>query len=333
MSKSLARKSLIWSIMLTVVLMGAMLYYSSQKMVVIANSALQYTGEEDGEPTNVRPINLVPSGYENGNFTLKVPEGVKAEDVIVDNKITDREIWIYVDRTVSGDFGEANIEGDVSSVLSGYLQEVRGGVWFKLQMKGLYECLSTLENGSLTVTVGRPKDMHDKVLVLDGAGDAITSDILAKLEEKLEADDIRVYNLLKTNKSLNVSGKLGIANGVDADFYIKLQTDTDLNQDYYGVDAYYNEEFFTPKLDGARLADAIERNLVMSVYTTGHKPLGMTEDYSELSMAKIPAVIMTVGYTSNPEESLLLNKESYRNRVVDGIYNGICEIYAGEEFE
>ena len=332
MSKSLARRTLIWSLILTVTLMGAMVYYATHKMVVIANSASQFTDAgEDGEPSNVSILTLVSADTEASAFTLKVPETVKAEDVIIDNKIADGEIWIYVDRTESVDYPEKAIEGDVSGIITAYLQEVRGGVWFKLRMNGLYECLSTLEDGVLSITIGRPKDMYEKVVAIDCDGGVISSDIAAKLEEKLEAEDIRVYNLTKTSKTITAEKKLGIANGIDADFYLKIQTDTDLNPEYYGVDSYYNGEFYTPELDGAVLADTIERCLVLKVFTTGHTPIGMTEDYTELDCAQIPAAVMTVGYTSNPQESLLLNKESYRDRIAEGLYDGILEIYNREE--
>ena len=332
MSKSLARKTLIWSLILTVTLMGAMVFYATRKMVVIANSASQFTeADQDGEPSNVTILTLVDTDGETSAFTLKVPETVKAEDVIIDNKIADGEIWIYVDRTEALDYPEKSIEGNVSGIITAYLQEVRGGVWFKLRMNGLYECLSTLEDGVLSITIGRPKDMHDKVVAIDCDSDVISSDIAAKLEKKLEDADIRVYNLTKASKAIDASNKIDIANGIDADFYLKIQTDTDLNPDYYGVDSYYNKEFYTPELDGAVLADTIERCLVLKVFTTGHAPIGVIEDYTELDCAQIPATVMTVGYTSNPQESLLLNKESYRERIADGLYEGILEVYNREE--
>ena len=332
MSKSLATKTLIWSLILTVTLMGAMVFYATHKMVVIANSASQFkSADEDGEPSNVTILTLSNTDVDSSAFTLKVPETVKAEDVLIDNKIADGEIWMYVDRTEAVDYPEKVIEGNVSGIITAYLQEVRGGVWFKLRMNGLYECLSTLEDGVLSITTGSPKDMYDKVVAIDCDSDVISSDIAAKLEEKLENDDIRVYNLTKASKALPAAKKLGIANGINADFYLKIQTDTDLNTEYYGVDSYYNGEFYTPELDGAVLADTIERCLVLKVFTTGHTPIGVTEDYTELDCAEIPAAVITVGYTSNPQESLLLNKESYRDRIAEGLYEGILKIYNREE--
>lgn len=333
MSKSLSIKTLIWSLAVTILFMGLMLFYSANKMVVIADSASKYvTSDEEGELLNVEVMTLSQKEGIPNSFTIQVPTDVVAESIIVENQILDREIWLYFDRTKASDFGDYTIEGDVSDVLSAYLQEVRGGVWIKLQMRGLYECVTTLENGELTVTTGKPAEIYGKIVVLDCVENGLSKDISIKLSKLLDENQIKVYNLSESKDKMSLDQKIEIANDAEADMYIKIQTDTDLNPDYYGVDSYYNEEFFTPMLDGATLADAIERNLVFNVYTTGHLPIGDASSYEELSKANIPAIVLTVGYTSNAEENLLLNKDSYRRRVAEGIYNGICEVYAGRDY-
>lgn len=333
MSKSLAIKTLIYSIILTVISMGVMIFYANNKMVVIAESAYGDVKEgEEKEGGNIAILELMPTNPVGGSFTVKVPEKVKAEDIVVANRISDREIWIYVDRTHGLDYNGVKIEGDVSDILSAYLEEVRGGVWFKFQMKGVYECVTTLENGVLSVRTGRPKEMYDKVVAVDCDGTGVAKDVISKLCQKLTDAGVKVYDLSDSTTRLADESKSDLTHELEADFYIYLQTGKSDDTSYYGVDAYYNEEFFTPDLDGAMLSDMVVRNIVLNTYTTGHMPSPYTEQYEELRQMYIPTSAIIIGYTSNPEESLLLGKESYRDRIAEGIFNGIKEIYlSGEE--
>jgi len=333
MSKSLSVKTLIVSIIITVMSMTVMFLYSANKMVVIADSASDYiSDDEEGDIINVEVMDIRGTNPEANAFTINVPSEVKAETVIVENKTLDRELWIYLDRVDISDFESANVEGNVTPILSAYLQEVRGGTWIKFQMRGLFECVTTLENGVLSITANKPKSIYDKVLVLDSDGSDTADAVVELVRAKLDNYGAKVYCANTLEENLSVKRRLGIAEDSDADFYLKIQVASSDDSELYGVDSYYNENYFTPILDGAALADTIERNLVLNTYTTGYSPLGGSNAYEELSIARLPAVLINIGYSSNPQESLLLNKDSYRERIAEGIYNGICEKYAGREY-
>ena len=42
-----------------------------------------------------------------------------------------------------------------------------------------------------------------------------------------------------------------------------------------------------------------------------------------LNWSKVPVTLVEVGYMTNPEEDVLLSKDSYRNKITEGIANGI----------
>ncbi|MNC73033.1 Germination-specific N-acetylmuramoyl-L-alanine amidase precursor [compost metagenome] len=50
-----------------------------------------------------------------------------------------------------------------------------------------------------------------------------------------------------------------------------------------------------------------------------------------LEMLKMPAVLVEVGFLSNPGESALLDDEAYQRKVAASIYQGILRYSSGEK--
>lgn len=49
-----------------------------------------------------------------------------------------------------------------------------------------------------------------------------------------------------------------------------------------------------------------------------------------INEATVPAAAIKVGYLTNGQESILLQREDYINRIAEGIYNAVMKAYEGE---
>lgn len=327
MSKRLSKITLICSLVIFVCCMGVMLYYADNKMIVIAGVASDVSSGEDADSRKVTLLTIEHSDDTGEYFTIQMPEGMKPDRVAVENRYMDREIWIYIDRATIYDFTDTKIVGDVHSILSAYLQQAKDGLWIKMQMTGLYECETSLENGTLRVLAGKPKEFHERIAVIDAAENEISKDVAKRVKKRFEDSDIFVYFSGMDDASASPEKRIGLANDAKADFFLHIDTASAEDSDTFGIYGEYNKDLFTPEMDGYTLLDEVIRETVLSTYSTGHKPLPGGDEELLLKNAEVPSAILYIGYTSNPQENLLLQKESYRERIAEGIYNGVCKVY------
>lgn len=87
--------------------------------------------------------------------------------------------------------------------------------------------------------------------------------------------------------------------------------------------------FYDPKsAEGKKLAESIQAEIKRLLANTDRVPLSI--DAFVLRTQKIPAVIVEVGFISNPEEEKLLADPHYQRRMAFAIYAGIVNYLAGK---
>lgn len=353
MSRKLRIQTLIYSLIFSIVAMTVMLYYSANKMVVIAdvaqdsvNSNSENVVEEKPQHTQKGDGKSELSMQENGESTnylcIPLPKGFKAEQVKIENYYMDRQIKVFL-QDAPKDFYETNvISGNLEQVTGAEVEYTKDGVWLFFDLTDVLESRSILENDFLYVEFVHPREIYDKIVVIDvghGGDDAgvvtenisekdITVDIAQRLKEKLDGTDIKVYYTRMDDSNPTDEDRIHLANVVKADMFISIhagfeEEDTDL----YGTKAFYNASFFIPGFGSVELADLMEREVVTNISGKGLGLFAADEDCYILHNASVPATILHVGYLSNKQEAILLEKEDYRQRIADGIYNGIMKAY------
>ena len=208
-------------------------------------------------------------------------------------------------------------------------------------MKDTYEFESTMNNGKLTIKTANPKDVYDKIVVIDaghGGEDKghingrlcekdIALEILLLLQEKLSGSDIKVYYTRTEDTSVDSEKRVHLANSVNADMLISIHTSFAEEMALSGVTTVYNGKYFIQDFDSIDLADKLERSVASA---TGAKANGLIEATDEellVNKATVPVAQINVGYVSNEEESILLNEREYQKMIADGIYAAIMDIY------
>lgn len=119
------------------------------------------------------------------------------------------------------------------------------------------------------------------------------------------------------NKNADLSNRAQSANTWGADYFISIHTNSSENTSAQGVEAYVY------RLGGAseRLAKSITKGVADEL---GSRNRGvMRANFAVLKRTNMPAVLVELGYLTNPTEALNLNSPAWQRAAARGIFNGI----------
>ena len=336
---------------LCVCCMAVMLYFAANKTIVIADVYQEQTET---------PIDAVPEGHgrqdaeltlkqlygTDGSFVIPLPKDVKAENVVIENRYMDRQLWIYIQSAEISFYGENGITGDVLSIQSGCCEVQENGILLKLQMESVQEYRSTMEGNTLTIACYEPHELYDYIVVLDPEGGGsdtgcvgqnlaekdLTLRVAKLVQKKMANDSVRLYLTRAEDSTVTEEARRQLTQEVDADFYICLGAELDEeNAENYGIRGSYNEEYYFPDFGNVNLADVVTKEVTIS---TSNRAAGLfaAEEDSILGMLKTRGMRLSMGYLSNPKEEALLMQDAYMEKLADGIVKAIrntCDILQG----
>ena len=130
------------------------------------------TGEEEDRGEKL----IFGTGDSNSTYMrIPLPEECKAEDIVIENYYMNQELCILVG-TADADFYEANaISGNLDMVKKGLCEAANEGtdekgVKLRFSLTGIFEYHTILENHDLYVNFLSPREMYDKIVVIDPYG-------------------------------------------------------------------------------------------------------------------------------------------------------------------
>ena len=326
------------------VCMSVMLWYAADKTVVIADMSqdqggLSVEADQSGDGEQQETLTLVRTYDMPGSFCVPLPRSVKPEQVVMENRYMDRELWIHIQSEEVEFYSENDIYGDVGVILEGYIEVRESGLLLRLKMEEVMEYRSTLEGNVLTIACGNPHELYDYLVVLDpvGGGSEIGIDgygisekelaleVTRQVQRSFSMSNVRLYVTRSEDVDVSPESRTSLAEAVQADMYIRIGVmDDETNPDTYGIQGTYNGEYFIPGFGNAELADIVIKEVTIA---SSNRALGLvaaSED-SILNSIGVPAVELSVGYLSNPQEEALLERETYRSKLAAGIINAIKE--------
>ena len=253
----------------------------------------------------------------------------------------EQELCILI-RTEEEDFYAENaISGNQTMVRQGSFEPEGDQVELRLELTGIFECRTILEDHDLYISFLSPREMYDKIVVIDAAcggfntgyeeGDfqekEINLQIVKKLKEKLDETDIKAYYTRMDDVNPEEEERVRLANETRADMYIRVQAGASEDRSVYGTSTLYNGDYFIPGFGSVELADLLEKEVVTSIKG---KALGLFEaENSEFAIrhVTVPAAAVKVGCATNKQEAGLLGREEYQEKIAEGIYNAIQKAY------
>lgn len=128
---------------------------------------------------------------------------------------------------------------------------------------------------------------------------------------------------LITRKREDLSKRVGMANDRNADAFVSVH----VNSFKSGPREHGAQTFYQPgSLEGEKLARNIQLELVRLLNNTKRKEKAV--DYYTTRHAKVPAVIVEVGFISNADEEKLISNSDYQGKLAYAISAGLVKYFA-----
>lgn len=359
----LMKKTAVYTVIFAVCALAAVFYYSSHKVVVVENVAqdevvqnetVQNTPDEESGvnqdiPENVSAENRLlfeEKGQEMSYFCIPLHDSVRAENVTIENHYMDKELWVSIKQTQQDDiytdfYRTQGVYGNREAVVDGYFESGTEAFRLKFRLTDVYEYHSILEDGNLYIEFIAPKEAYDRIVVIDPAygddvtgavsgdlqGKQVTLEIARALKKKLDETDIKVYYTRMDDSNPSDDDRIELTNAAKADMMIRIEVNENEDTKVYGTEAVYNSKFFIPGFGSIELADLLEREVVTAISGKANGLVDSTEDDVVINQAVVPAATIRVGYISNGQEAILLNRDDYIQKIADGIYQAIMAAY------
>lgn len=158
-------------------------------------------------------------------------------------------------------------------------------------------------------------------------------EIALKLRDALEKKGATVV-MTRTSQNVNVanSKRAEIANDAHADLLLRLHCDGNASQSLQGISTLIpaSNKWTTPIVAQSKIAgNDIHKALIAA---TGAKSRGVAQrsDLSGFNWCKVPAVLVEMGFMTNPQEDRSLNSAAYQEKLVDGLVQGCISYLSGK---
>lgn len=349
---SLMKSTLVYCILFVAAAMSVMLYYAATKTVGVTDLAQDevVSAPPSGVSAPVTPTKeneiIINRTEKNTNyFCVPMPENVKAEEVVLENHYMDKELWVGISSEQAWEYEEFyetnGVYGNCNNVTAGRFETEEERVCLRFALTGVYEYRSIFEDHTLYVEFVPSKEVYERIVVIDpayGGGERgvtvdrvmakdITLDIAKALKTKFDESDIKVYYTRMDDSNPTSAGRVDLAAETKADMLIRIEVSGDENSKLYGTSAVYNSKYFIPGFGNVELADLLEREVVTSISGKAGGLIESADTDEVLNSATVPAAAIRVGYLTNSQEAILLQREDYIKRIAEGIYNAVINAY------
>lgn len=215
-----------------------------------------------------------------------------------------------------------------------------------ITLNNIYANLVYQDEENIYIDLRRPKDVYDKIVVVDaghGGTDPgtysqgeeyyekdINLSIVLYLQELLDKEDIKVYYTRTSDETVFLNPRVFFANDVEADFFISVHCNGNESSGPSGGEVLYNDITLDNGFTSEQLAQICLDELINITHKV-NRGLVKEEDVIIVKKAKMPMALLEVGFMSNPEEMNFLVRESNRRDIAKGIHKAIMKAY--EELE
>jgi len=185
---------------------------------------------------------------------------------------------------------------------------------------GILAILSWQPRPGILVVVDAGHGGHDPGAVVAGVQEKDINLALALLvREKAENYGLRVVLTRTTDVYVDLVERVKMAEALGARLYVSIHANYHRDQKVCGIETWVDSGAGPESL---RLAESLQRALVSA---TGARDRGVHKQTLYLRHTTLPTALVEVGYLSCPAEREKLLDPGYREKIADGIVQGILD--------
>ena len=312
------------------------------ELVLAVEDLVQYSYREETQNLilEIYPTTLKNMRYDKNANVLYLDKKEKIDTGSV--KFEDHYLDGYFDVTLPGGYesdygyGTYDVKGTVVENIE--VSTKGGNTTFRFKQNRISAYEVTDEGDSYAIRVKNPKEVYDKVLLLDaghGGKDPGTSGngmqeknlnltITQKIAQKLQGSGIKVYMTRDSDVYPENSTRAKTANDI-ADLMVSIHMNSgpetaNGTETLYQVHANDNGARLTSK----QLAEILQGKVVSATGNT-NRGAKLWTDVLILNRTTVPAVIVEVIFITNTGDALKISNPAYQDQVAQAIADGIQE--------
>ena len=312
------------------------------ELVLAVEDLVQYSYREENQNLilEIYPTTLKNMRYDKNANVLYLDKKDKIDTGSV--KFEDHYLDGYFDVTLPGDYesdygyGTYDVKGPVVENIE--VSTKGGNTTFRFKQNRISAYEVTDEGDSYAIRVKNPKEVYDKVLLLDaghGGKDPGTSGngmqeknlnltIAQKIAQKLQGSGIKVYMTRDSDVYPENSTRAKTANDI-ADLMVSIHMNSgpetaNGTETLYQVHANDNGARLTSK----QLAEILQGKVVSATGNT-NRGAKLWTDVLILNRTTVPSVIVEVIFITNTGDALKISNPAYQDQVAQAIADGIQE--------
>ncbi|HCC07848.1 MAG TPA: hypothetical protein DEP72_06800 [Clostridiales bacterium] len=304
---------------------------------------------------NIVKIKITEAEYKNITYDNEDEKNtkiilIKPKDKIIDIsqiKVVDNYLQKNLQITFPGDFtsefgnGEININDERISKVN--VSKRGSNTAIDIYSNTIFACNINEDEKYIYVELLKPKQKYSKIVLIDaghGGSDPgatvsgifeknINLVITTKIEELIEADgNIKVYVTRDKDNYPTLQDRAKIAEDVQADVFVSVHNNATLSEKAIGTETLYFplSTKNASGLDAKILAEIVQSTVANEL---GSKDRGVIarSDLYVLKNTTMPAIIVEIGYMTNPTELANLKNISYTDNAANGIFKAIKKIF------
>ena len=171
---------------------------------------------------------------------------------------------------------------------------------------------------------------------------SLTLAIQSRVKAKLEAEGYQVVTTRTSDTFVDLTDRSRAANASESDIFVSIHINAAGSSDVQGIETYYYQPYaeYPSRINSTyhanptrlnmsdTLANAIQSSLINA---TGAQNQGVKrQTFAVLRETTAPAVLLELGFLSNPQEAARLNTSAYQETLANAIVAGIKSYYEKE---
>lgn len=312
------------------------------EMVFSVEDLVQYSYREENQNLilEIYPTTLKNMRYDKNANVLYLDKKDKIDTGSV--KMEDHYLDGYFDVTLPGDYesdygyGTYDVKGTVVENIE--VSTKGGSTTFRFKQNRISTYEVTDEGDSYAIRVKNPKEVYDKVLLLDaghGGKDPGTSGngmqeknltltIVRKIEQELQGSGIKVYMTRDSDVYPENSTRAQTANDI-ADLMVSIHINSG-PETANGTESLYqvHANDSSSRLTSKQLAEILQASMISGTGNT-NRGVKLRTDLLILNRTTVPSAIVEVIFITNTGDALKISNPAYQDQVAQAIADGIQE--------